>query len=286
MDGMRRVCSDIGFVNGVSIASLDDDLLRLRSAKVDDLGLTRTRNPAKRLQKLVSEKGAKTTKWASSKFTDLSTQGKSTTMMHALAYRGDLGKVVLCNTSVKAAGPGKWTYVSEPEPRLSSGCQFQDFEKLVVKLTQCQRTPDWLVMRKFRTTGLVAIELLRSLAKYAGISRNDENDANLEEYYDLAGHTSVQLLLKLLSIPISGESSNREPAPNQLSRTVLDKAKNKGLQQLCRARGIATSGNKREMTDRLLSPETASSLVALVSEDDDEPRQALTEIDANTASTE
>ncbi|KAE9091210.1 hypothetical protein PF005_g31177 [Phytophthora fragariae] len=49
MDGMRRVCSDIGFVKGVSIASLDDDLLRLRSAKVDDLGLTRTRNPAKGL---------------------------------------------------------------------------------------------------------------------------------------------------------------------------------------------------------------------------------------------
>ncbi|KUF79844.1 hypothetical protein AM587_10003856 [Phytophthora nicotianae] len=47
MDAMRRVCSEIGFVNEVSIASLDDDLLRLRSKSVDDLGLTRTRNPAK-----------------------------------------------------------------------------------------------------------------------------------------------------------------------------------------------------------------------------------------------
>ncbi|KAE9094652.1 hypothetical protein PF007_g17684 [Phytophthora fragariae] len=179
-------------------------------------------------------------------------------MMHALAYRGGLGKVVLCNTSVKAAGLGKWTYVSGSEPRLSSGCQFQVFEKLVVKLTQCQHTPDWFALRKFRITGLVAIELLRSLAKHGGSSRNDENDANLEKYYDLAGHTSVQLLLKLLSIPINGQSSNREPAPNQLSRTVLDKTKNKEFQQPCRARGIATSGNKREMIDRLLSPETAN----------------------------
>ncbi|KAG1705956.1 hypothetical protein DVH05_002518 [Phytophthora capsici] len=47
MDAMRRVCSEIGFVNEVSIASLDDDLLRLRSKSVDDIGLTRTRNPAK-----------------------------------------------------------------------------------------------------------------------------------------------------------------------------------------------------------------------------------------------
>ncbi|ETO58676.1 hypothetical protein F444_22943, partial [Phytophthora nicotianae P1976] len=47
MDAMRRVCSEIGFVNEVSIAKLDDDLLRLRSKSVDDLGLTRTRNPAK-----------------------------------------------------------------------------------------------------------------------------------------------------------------------------------------------------------------------------------------------
>eukprot|EP00644_Phytophthora_capsici_P012908 jgi/Phyca11/101393/e_gw1.5.649.1 len=47
MDELRRLCSRFGFVSEVSIASLDDDLLRLRSSTVDDLGLTRTRNPKK-----------------------------------------------------------------------------------------------------------------------------------------------------------------------------------------------------------------------------------------------
>ncbi|KAE9259312.1 hypothetical protein PF008_g33398, partial [Phytophthora fragariae] len=47
MDTLRHVCSEIGFINEVSIASLDDDLLRLRSNSVDDLGLTRIRNPKK-----------------------------------------------------------------------------------------------------------------------------------------------------------------------------------------------------------------------------------------------
>ncbi|KAF4135308.1 hypothetical protein GN958_ATG15496 [Phytophthora infestans] len=34
MDAIRRVCSKIGFVNEVSISSLDDDLLRLRSNRL------------------------------------------------------------------------------------------------------------------------------------------------------------------------------------------------------------------------------------------------------------
>ncbi|ETN21040.1 hypothetical protein PPTG_01373 [Phytophthora nicotianae INRA-310] len=47
MDELCRLCSRFGFVSEVSIASLDDDLLRLRSSAVDDLGLNRTRNPKK-----------------------------------------------------------------------------------------------------------------------------------------------------------------------------------------------------------------------------------------------
>lgn len=43
MNVMCSVCSKIGFVNEISIVGLDDDLLRLRSSIVDDIGLTRTR---------------------------------------------------------------------------------------------------------------------------------------------------------------------------------------------------------------------------------------------------
>eukprot|EP00644_Phytophthora_capsici_P013335 jgi/Phyca11/115778/e_gw1.29.308.1 len=44
---IRRLCADIGFVPGTTIASLDDDLIRLRSASVDDVGLAHIRNPKK-----------------------------------------------------------------------------------------------------------------------------------------------------------------------------------------------------------------------------------------------
>ncbi|POM62939.1 LOW QUALITY PROTEIN: hypothetical protein PHPALM_27842 [Phytophthora palmivora] len=44
---IRRLCADIGFVSGATIASLDDDLIRLRSASVDDIGLAHIRNPKK-----------------------------------------------------------------------------------------------------------------------------------------------------------------------------------------------------------------------------------------------
>ncbi|EEY60986.1 uncharacterized protein PITG_01230 [Phytophthora infestans T30-4] len=43
------LCEEIGFVEGTSIASLDDDMIRLRSHLVDDVGLTHVRNPKKGL---------------------------------------------------------------------------------------------------------------------------------------------------------------------------------------------------------------------------------------------
>ncbi|ETM55200.1 hypothetical protein F441_01613 [Phytophthora nicotianae CJ01A1] len=44
---IRRLCADIGLISWTSIASLDDDLIRLRSASVDDVGLAHIRNPKK-----------------------------------------------------------------------------------------------------------------------------------------------------------------------------------------------------------------------------------------------
>ncbi|POM60120.1 hypothetical protein PHPALM_31061 [Phytophthora palmivora] len=210
MRAVRRVCSEIGFVPQVSIASLDDDLLRLRSCSVDDLSLTRTRNPAKGFgpvqhgivslttglflcghlaskgesvvdmvkvlqrslcgvvpdrqihlpsimfaldrgyqskevnlqfinsggsiigthkrkssfpftygnsegqgQKVVDEDGPMFAQWAMSNKTAVS--GTTTVVMQALAYKSGLEGVALCTTSVKALGPGKWSYIPETE---------------------------------------------------------------------------------------------------------------------------------------------------------------------------
>ncbi|ETK75915.1 hypothetical protein F441_17913 [Phytophthora nicotianae CJ01A1] len=44
---IRQLCGEIGFVEGTSIASLDDDLILLRSHLVDDMALAHVRNPKK-----------------------------------------------------------------------------------------------------------------------------------------------------------------------------------------------------------------------------------------------
>jgi hypothetical protein len=49
MDLVRSLCSEIGYVKGQSILSMDDDLLRLRSISVQNIGLAHTNNPAKGL---------------------------------------------------------------------------------------------------------------------------------------------------------------------------------------------------------------------------------------------
>ncbi|KAG1705863.1 hypothetical protein DVH05_002427 [Phytophthora capsici] len=340
MDAMRRVCSEIGFVNEVSIASLDDDLLRLRSKSVDDLGLTRTRNPAKghvasrgetvvdvlrvlmrslcgvsadsqiklpgvvfaldrgyqskevnrqimecggiiigthkrdrsfpftygklgtQGQTVMTEKGAKTTKWATMRNSVSST--KITSTMCALAYRSGLGSVVLCNTSLKSAGPGKWSYIPLPRQQQAHpdihGNEFASFERRVLILTERQRTPDWFLMRQFRITGLVAVQILRAIAKASEspdeLEQASENRCSV--YHNLAQHTSVQLVQRILGIladSISGES--RSSAGSEIpSESALGKMKNKELQQMCRDQGLTVSGNKRELISRLLNGES------------------------------
>ncbi|ETO65432.1 hypothetical protein F444_17258 [Phytophthora nicotianae P1976] len=359
MDAMRRVCSEIGFVNEVSIASLDDDLLRLRSKSVDDLGLTRTRNPAKGFgpvqhgfvslvtglflcshvasrgetvvdvlrilmrslcgvsadsqiklpgvvfaldreyqskevnrqimecggivigthkrdrtfpftygkigtqgQTVMTEKGAKTTKWATMKNSVSST--KITSTMCALAYRSGLGSVVLCNTALKSAGPGKWSYIPLPRPQQAHpdihGNEFASFERRVLILTECQRTPDWFLMRQFRITGLVAVQILRAIAKASESPDELEqtSESRCSVYHNLAQHTSVQLVQRILGIltdSISGES--RSSAGSEIpSESALGKMKNKELQQMCRDQGLTVSGNKRELISRLLNGES------------------------------
>ncbi|KAG6946759.1 hypothetical protein JG688_00015857, partial [Phytophthora aleatoria] len=63
-----------------------------------------------KLQRAVNEKGAKSTQWATTKYTFRSAGGTTSTAMNALVYKSGLGSVVLCNTTDKSAGPGKWPY--------------------------------------------------------------------------------------------------------------------------------------------------------------------------------
>ncbi|KUF96203.1 hypothetical protein AM587_10001032 [Phytophthora nicotianae] len=381
MDALRRVCSEIGFVSEVSIASLDDDLLRLRSRSVEDIGLTRVRNPkkgyemeywmydamvlirflllvrfgpvhhgvvslvtglylsghiasrgetlgevlklmmrslcgvstdsqidlsgvlfaldrgyqskavnqhiiecggsvigthkrvqafpftygkpAQKSQKLINEVGSMSTNWASYKCAGRAGSDTSSNHMHALAFRSGLGKIVLCSTSDKEAGPGKWSYVprNRNDKANNDSDAFTAFETRVKLLTELQRTPDWFLMRQFRITGLVAIKLLRSIAQQPCQPR-DEGDGQVDIYHVLAGMSTVQLVLQILDFPVAAGEEQRDndgPVRRPLTSDDLLNKKGNELKQMCHDRGLPAYGTIAVLKERLMGQNTASS---------------------------
>lgn len=127
-------------------------------------------------------------------------------------------------------------------------------------LTEYQRTPDGFLIRQFRITGLVAVQILRAIAKASEspdeLEQASENRCSV--YHNLAQQTTVQLVQKILGImtdSISGAS--RSSTGSEIpSESALSTMKNKELQQLCRDQGLTVSGNKRELIGRLLNGES------------------------------
>lgn len=131
-------------------------------------------------------------------------------------------------------------------------------------LTEYQRTPDGFLIRQFRITGLVAVQILRAIAKASEspdeLEQVSENRCSV--YHNLTQQTSVQLVQKILGImtdSISGAS--RSSTGSEIpSESALSTMKNKELQQLCRDQGLTVSGNKRELIGRLLNGESDTNM--------------------------
>lgn len=222
--------------------------------------------PPSKSQQLVNEIGPKYARWAVSKSRLRAGTTVTAPSMYALAYRSGLGNVVLCNTSVESVGPGSWSYIVECRSDLKStasiGDPFGVFEDKVTMLTDSQRSPDWFLMRQFRITGLVAIKILRALAKHSG-SVDDQVGTSSAVYAELAGRSAVQLVLKLLKISRKVSSDQLRPATSereqQCTRTDLERLKCSDLKQLCRDRGLAGYGSKAAMIDRILEENLSAS---------------------------
>ncbi|GMF33941.1 unnamed protein product [Phytophthora fragariaefolia] len=176
---IRRISSSIGFVDGVTIASLDDDLIRLRSPCVDDTGLAHVRNPKKGGIRLPRPRGLPTVN------------------SYALAYRNGLGKVALCYRTLADVGPGIWSYVSRPAhvSELSiDDPDFVRFENGVTQLTAAQRTPEWFILRKVRITGSVAVRGFRA------VSRDQRQSVADGRLASLISDNDVKTILGLLGL--------------------------------------------------------------------------------------
>ncbi|ETP44026.1 hypothetical protein F442_09363 [Phytophthora nicotianae P10297] len=128
---VRRLCAEIGFVQHETIASHDDDMIRLRSAPVGEIGPTHVRN-AKRVAVGDRRKVEKAAYWAKA-------GDRSSCLLPGEAYvlgcRSELGSATLCYTIERSLDqePGRTFLMKEkPQEILEQKTIFSGFEMACV----------------------------------------------------------------------------------------------------------------------------------------------------------
>lgn len=168
---------------------------------------------------------------------------------------------------------------------------FEWFEReLVVVLTEAQRTPEWFLLRQFRITASVAAALWRALAREQQQQLHDVGDsgdlpAPSADVAELIISRNVERVFELLGIrmqhaypvgpprfPSSSasaarksnttSSNNAAPRPAEgvddggaemiWSEDTLKRLKKAELVEMCKARGVPSSGNKPVLIERIL----------------------------------
>lgn len=157
------------------------------------------------------------------------------------AFRNGLNKIVLMQTTMKEAGPMKWVYKIDtsvpPVVNYGSHPIFQHILEQCWILTQCQGTPEWFVLRRFRITSSVAAPILRRVALVTP-SRDD-----IVPF--------LTKVLALLGVKISlVAQAEREYTQEELLQTGMTRPM---LVEICRAKNVNTSGNKATLISNILS---------------------------------
>ncbi|KAE9190862.1 hypothetical protein PF004_g21779 [Phytophthora fragariae] len=236
MEQIRRLCSDIAFVNEVTIASLDDDMLRLRSQLVNDIGLAHVRNPKKGYgpvhHGIVSV----------------------VTGFYLGGHVATRGKVALCYATNPKVGPGFWSYITSSKTTdvlTNSSDMFSQFEDGVQQITTTQRTPDWFLLRKFRITGSVAAKVFRAAARCGNGGESPADDPDVQ---------TIVMLLSMGQTRNAPSSLQITDPENRASFTRAELAGKSGeeLKQLCRNASLPAYGTKSVMIDRLLGERVAA----------------------------
>ncbi|OWZ17712.1 hypothetical protein PHMEG_0008312 [Phytophthora megakarya] len=200
--------------------------------------------PANRAQKAIELTGEKAAYWASKKLSNVN-RASPIARAYALGYRSGLGSVTLCYTTDRTFGPGKWSYVcrqkDSPSTVTPAETFFLEFERGVRVLTETQRTADWFLLRKFRATGSVVSKIFHQIASATPDPRI---------FRDPVTDPDVQFAAMLLSMPLNSQPMAPLVA---ISSIDLESKTLEELKSLCRDRGLAVSGSKPVLKDRLKS---------------------------------
>jgi hypothetical protein len=205
--------------------------------------------PPVRNQVLIPEDGAKSVFWMQKVTPALAATNKK---HYALAYRSGLGRVVLAQTTLEIAGPGKWAFVSQSlgdkVPIATLNAALSEFERdNIVQLTACQRTPEWFLLRFGRITGTTAWAVLNNVARRM---RQTDYVASADDM----NFVSIFQCLSLKYVPIGVASNEQEcPAERIYTEDELKLCTNAALKEICRAKGLRLGGNKNELVGRILS---------------------------------
>lgn len=355
----RTICSAISYVEKVSILSMDDDLLRLRSRLVESFGLSQINNPNKGLgtvhhgivslctglfcsghvgsrgesvlecvqilllalsgssilsqakiecilafdrgyggtegevmtavtklgadlvgtakkipsfpftfgkapvrnQICIPEEGAKGVFWMQKVTPALAATNKK---HYALAYRSGLGRVVLAQTTLNIAGPGKWSFVSQSvgdRPLASTAnSALIEFERdNIIQLTASQRTPEWFLLRFGRVTGTAAWAVLNNIAKHM---RQPDYIASPEELDFIPIFQCLSLKYDNAQLAPNDQEAveDRIYTENELRSLTIS-----SLKDVCRAKGLRVSGNKNDLVGRILTGAVGDDAATVIS---------------------
>jgi hypothetical protein len=195
-------------------------------------------------QKVIAEDSTQDVYWV--KKDKSSSVAASEKPVYGMAYQTGLSKVVLCHTSLPVAGPGKFSFVSvskkdvAPPPTEDPG--YDKFEQNDVQLTCGQRSPEWFLMRKVGITGTVAATAFRRVARE--MLKNPAYNVDLMVEFVLD-----TLLIKYWDKSNAAVEEDLVDAVYQEEElTVMSNSK---LKELCKAKGVVQSGNKKALIERL-----------------------------------
>jgi hypothetical protein len=195
---------------------------------------------------VIQEKGVAAQYWARKQ---ISGGAKVSPKFHyAVAHRNGLKRVALLQTTLNSCGPGKYSYVTQQKK--SSRTSLEPLEELdlwetnqVRQITASQRTPEWFILRRFRITATGSLIVWRW---FLALHRKNRT-LRLPK-------AVIYILNKLTLLMEDQDDEDTEPEHRNYpyNEQQLAGLARMNLVEICRSKGLALSGTKEVLTQRIL----------------------------------
>ena len=163
-------------------------------------------------------------------------------------HRSGSGNCFMTHTTCPELGPYKWAYVvrsisMRPQQSTMFDGPFTRLENTCILWTSTQRTVDWHALRLFRATSTSCVSIFCSIAKSA--LQQHPNFSYILEFFGIR-HANFHLLQN-----IDIEMEEVDDLSHETDASLMLRTKD-NLREMCQIRNLKVSGNKADLTLRLL----------------------------------